>query len=256
MATKSPAGWIILVLVLAVPGVLFYHWYTHLDQAQKKALNMRVRIHDSGLFPSSNNKHKLVNPIAAAHQQDSAPAPKTAAAAASVAVSSVATVAAPQPAAAAVAFATQPAPGAPAVTPGGGALPTSATPATSPTLVVDPPAPSFLTWKDPTLSPYDHVRIKKMELDEQLRQQELRDAALHQKPKHQIKRTPPVEYSIDLQGIVSTAESGNRAIVNGEVVGPGDTLKTQAGPVKVLRITTQGVVFLHQNRKFSKTVSR
>ena len=50
MATKSSVGWLILAFALAVPGVLFYQWYTHLDLEKQKALSMKMRLKDTGLF--------------------------------------------------------------------------------------------------------------------------------------------------------------------------------------------------------------
>ena len=248
MATKSSVGWLILAFALAVPGVLFYQWYTHLDLEKKKALSMKVRLSETGLFQSSPKKDRLVNPLPPPAQ----PQP-----------------AAVQPAAASTAAAA----GLPAAAPVAGAVPPlTAAPAPTAAPALEPQAPAapaadaavapstgsqitaFLAWRDPTLSPYDQVRIEQIELERQIRLQDLQEAKEQQarpvrKPQVQIERL------IDLQGIVS-AGGVNKAIVNNEVVGEGDTIKTSAGAVRVVRITTQGVGFAFRDKRFSKSVSR
>jgi hypothetical protein len=228
MATKSSVGWLILAFALAVPGVLFYQWYTHLDLEKKKALGIKVRLQDTGLFQSSPKKDKLVNPIAPVAVPIPIPVP--------VAVSST-----------------------PAAVPDNEQVATAAPPPTDdlevPKASSAPAANSFLAWRDPTLSPHDQVRIEQLELEKQIRIDELKAAAEH---KAAPVRKPPVQIEklVDLQGIVSTPESGNRAIVNGEVVSEGDLVKTSAGPVKVLRITTQAVGFAYKDKRFNKSVNR
>jgi hypothetical protein len=230
MASKSSAGWLILLLALAVPGMPFYQWYSHLDKAQKKEFNnkVRVRIPDGGPFANDPNKNKLVNPI---HTEPAVPlanAPAAPLAAPPVAVPPVA--GGPTPAVAADATgAGNPASAAPAV---------SSAPATN----------VFLSWRDPTLSPYDQVRLEEALETELRRQQELRDAAQGKKrAPAKVKREPPIENKISLQGIV-----GKLAIVNGESVSEGDMV----GQVKVLRITSQEVIFGYKGRRFSKSVNQ
>ena len=232
MATKSSVGWLILAFALAVPGVLFYQWYTHLDLEKKKALGIKVRLQDTGLFQSSPKKDKLVNPIAPV--------------AVPVAVSST-PAAVPGNGQVAAAPPANPVPDSPS--------PPPADELAAPGSSSGPAANSFLAWRDPTLSPHDQVRIEQLELEKQLRIDELKAAAEH-KARPARKAQVQIEKLVDLQGIVSTPESGNRAIVNGEVVSEGDLVKTSAGPVKVLRITTQVVGFGYKDRRFNKTVNR
>ncbi|OGS41428.1 MAG: hypothetical protein A3J82_06300 [Elusimicrobia bacterium RIFOXYA2_FULL_69_6] len=113
---------------------------------------------------------------------------------------------------------------------------------------------AFLAWRDPTLSPYDQVRIEQIEVERQIRLQDLQEAA-EQKTRPVRKPQVQIEKMIDLQGIVS-AGGTNKAIVNNEVVGEGDTIKTSAGAVRVVRITTQGVGFAFKDKRFNKSVSR
>ncbi len=258
MATKSSVGWLILAFALAVPGVLFYQWYTHLDLEKKRALTTKVRLKDTDLFRNSPKQDKLINPIAPA----------------------VAPVAALQtPSGIGLAL------GAPPValsgggerlpSKDGGPLPADAIPASaSPTPVV-PSAPAtteaatpevpqahstpavnpFQAWRDPTLSPHDLVEIERLGLEKQLALAELKDRALN-RPKAPHK--PPsvhMEKLIDLQGIVSI-EGRNKAIVNNDMVAEGDIVKTKAGPVKVMRITIQKVIFGYKQKTFSKAVNR
>lgn len=207
MRSRGAAGWAVLVLALCVPGVLFYNWWSRMDKEKKRQLNVSVRKHtEAAPFADSENKNKLVNPVAA---QAAAPAP----APAPPLLPSLA-----QPEAA-------PAPAAPVA-------------ASTATALPDFPA------RDPMLSPYDVVRLKRQELEKIMRTSDLPSRRI-------VPVEPPVENNIDLQGIVS-AGGVNKAIVNGEVVGEGDTVE---GAV-ILKISGRSVVFRHKNRKFTKHVSR
>jgi hypothetical protein len=253
MATKSSIGWLILAFALAVPGVLFYQWYTHLDLEKKKALSMKVRLQETGLFPKSQQKGKLVNPIAQPASAAAAqPAADASAPAAGLPVPDSPAGAEPTAAVVPAATAVPPdpeEPGAPPPTvPASEAAP-EASPSTAAAQIN-----AFLAWRDPTLSPYDQVRIEQMALEKEIRLQELQDAA-EQKSKPVRKPQIQIEKLIDLQGIVS-AGGTNKAIVNNEVVGEGDTVKTSAGPIRVVRITTQSVGFAYKDKRFSKSVSR
>ncbi|MBI5240843.1 MAG: hypothetical protein HY926_10255 [Elusimicrobia bacterium] len=244
MATKSSVGWLILAFALAVPGVLFYQWYTHLDLEKKKALSMKVRLSETGLFQNSPKKDKLVNPIAqAAPPATAQPASSSSAPAAGLPAAAVPPGEAPPPDAA---------PAEASVPPGlpDQAADADAAVAGSTGSLIN----TFLAWRDPTLSPYDQVRMEQMELEKQIRLQELQEAA-EQRAKPAHKPQVQIEKLIDLQGIVS-AGGTNKAIVNNEVVGEGDLVKTSAGTVKIMRITTQGVAFAFKDKRFNKSVSR
>lgn len=213
MRGRGAAGWAILVLALAVPGLLFYNWWSRMDREKKRQLNISVRKHtEAAPFAGSENKNRLVNPVAAQAAVSTAAAAQTPAEAAAPAPSPAQPEAAPAPAGPVAASATA-------------ALP-------------DFPA------RDPMLSPYDMVRLKRQELEKMMRASEL-------SVKKIVPEEPPAENNIDLQGIVS-AGGVNKAIVNGEVVGEGDTVE---GAV-ILKISDRSVVFRHKNRKFTKYVSR
>ncbi|MDD5656532.1 MAG: general secretion pathway protein GspB, partial [Elusimicrobia bacterium] len=112
-----------------------------------------------------------------------------------------------------------------------------------------PQALAFQSWRDPTLSPYDVLRIKQNEIEREAKRQELRKAG------ERRGRANPAfnpERIVELQGIVSASDGSNRAIVNGEVVSEGDAISG----VRVLRITTRGVVFGYKNKRFMKAVNR
>ena len=154
MATKSSVGWLILAFALAVPGVLFYQWYTHLDLEKKRALSTKVRLKDTDLFRNSPKQDKLVNPIA--------------------------------PATAPVGASTSTAPGSGQVAAGSPVLPKSVVPSApaadapeGPQAPATPAANPFQAWRDPTLSPHDLVEIERLELEKQLALQELKDRALN-----------------------------------------------------------------------------
>lgn len=109
--------------------------------------------------------------------------------------------------------------------------------------------------RDPTLSPYDTYLLEQIEFNKKFRQSEVQEAAefkeenrAEQRP---VKKEPPIENSIKLQGIITNAQ-GNRAIIDGEMVSAGDFI----GKVKILRITSQEVTFQHKTRKFTKSVSK
>ena len=113
-----------------------------------------------------------------------------------------------------------------------------------------PAANPFLSWRDPTLSPYDQVRLER---EKKIREQEIKDNGNRPHAQARVKKNvPDFKRRIDLQGIVSMPPGSNRAIVNGKAVGEGDMI----GPVKVLRITPQEVLFGYKGGQFTKTVNR
>ena len=56
-SARGGLGWVILVVALAVPGVLFYNWWSHLkaDREKTVAAKARGRVPDGGVFLSSPN---------------------------------------------------------------------------------------------------------------------------------------------------------------------------------------------------------
>jgi len=239
-SARGGLGWVILVIALAVPGVLFYNWWSHLKADREKAVaaKARGRVPEGGVFQSSPNA-KLVNPMApaastaavsAAAAAPAAAAPVTAAPVAAPAVASAATIDAP-------AASTAPAEG---IQPAAFAASTA----------------TFVPLKrDPTLSPFDLVRILE---EEEARRKAAEDLANASKPRGGGKKGKPKVVDpaskVNLQGIVSNPDSGFKAIVNDEVLGVGEFIGDTK--IKIVKITDLGVTFLYQGKKFSKGVSR
>jgi hypothetical protein len=292
MATKSSAGWVILAAALAVPGFMFYQWYAHLNTQSKKDLETSVRRHmpaGAPIFGTAPASDKMTNPMAQPGQAAPASsAPGSApvgAASASAAAAAAAQTAAAQPNAPSVAAAPASPPAAvgatvaaatvpvvaaaapqsqapaPSVASSTGALMASAgapgapeaSGAASPysgVLQMGTIAPIVLA-RDPMLSPYDMVRIAEDELKKRRAAEEVEGAATKTQHKKRVVEERPAESLVDLQGIVSTGD-GDKAIVNGEVVGEGDLI----GQVKVVKITPTAVVFLYHKKRFIKGISK
>lgn len=260
MAGNRSTAWVFPVVILAVPGVMFYVWWSQLNAEQRKQMTQKIRRRTPEVFTASPAGSPLVNPIAqqaAAAPAEAAPQPAPGAQVAPGAVPVSAPAAAmpggAQPAA--LAQGMQPgapdagqAPAAPPSQPGQPEQPQpGAAPAVPPALPIAEIPPALLA-RDPTLSPFDVMRMEQLRLEQELEARRLEE----ERNRIRVKRDPPVDSLIDLQGVISTPDSGNKAIINGEIVGEGEIVSG----AKVVRITTQGVVFLHKGRKFTKTISR
>ncbi len=108
-----------------------------------------------------------------------------------------------------------------------------------------------LLSRDPTLSPYDIFRQEQLELEKLVKRREVDAAAEKSAPVK--KRERRIDEGISLQGIITDADGNTKAIINGEVVGAGDTVAEDA---KVLRISPQEVQFQRNNKKFRKRISK
>jgi len=228
-SARGGLGWVILVVALAVPGVLFFNWWSHLkaDREKSVAAKARGRVPDGGVFQSSPNA-KLVNPMTPAVSTEAAIAAAGAPAMAQAAVIAPAPSPVPEPAA------------------------TAQTPAA--VAVSTPPAGAPLK-RDPTMSPLDAVRIA---AEEEARRRAAEDLANLQKGRNRggpkpVKKKDP-KTLVELQGIVSNPESGFKAIVNNEVVGAGEYIGNSR--IKVIKISDLGVTFEYEGKRFSKGVSR
>lgn len=254
----APGGgkgaWALLGVALLVPCFLFYQWWARMDKAKKESLNQKIRSRGINAFDGAGkNKERLNNPMAQGDQT----------AAAAQAAQTVAPVpgaqAAPPVAAGPEAQPTQapaPAPAAEPAQPAPGAEPPPADAA------AQPPAPSTavpgyylagagIPDRDPTLSPYDFLRLRRIEEEKLARILELQE---RNKPRVVRKAVePPIERTIDLQGIVSNAEGENKAIINGEIFGEGELIN---GKVKILRIGAQSVVFAYKAKRFTMSVNQ
>lgn len=239
-SARGGLGWVILVIALAVPGVLFYNWWSGLKAEREKAVaaKARGRVPEGGVFQSSPNA-KLVNPMA--------PSVSTAAA------SEPAVIAAEDASAAAVT-----APGVVAAASAAEPPPVAAEPAVS-----TEPAASFSAStttiiplkRDPTLSPFDHVRLLEEEEARRKAAEDLANASRARAPRAPQKPKPVNPATlVNLQGIVSNPQSGYKAIVNDEVLGVGEYVGSTR--IRIVKITDLGVTFNFQGKTFSKGVSR
>ncbi len=246
-SARGGLGWVILVIALAVPGVLFFNWWSHLKADREKAVaaKARGRVPEGGVFQSSPNA-KLVNPMAPASSTAAVAAPAAApadAAPASASVTAAPVAAAPSaPAVASAATIDAPAAAAAPVE-GGQAAAFSVSTA------------AFVPLKrDPTLSPFDLVRILE---EEEARRKAAEDLENAKRVRVRGPRKPKAvdpETQINLQGIVSNPDSGFKAIVNDEVLGVGEFVGKTG--IKIVKISDLGVTFVHQGKRFTKGVSR
>lgn len=242
---RGGLGWVILVIALAVPGVLFFNWWSHLKADREKAVaaKARGRVPEGGVFQSSPNA-KLVNPMAPAASTAAVAAPAAAPADAAPAAAPVAAPVAAPSAPDVASAATIDAPAASSAPAEGGQAAAFAV-----------STAAFVPLKrDPTLSPFDLVRILEEEEARRKAAEDLENAkrVRVRGPKKQKAVDPASQ--INLQGIVSNPESGFKAIVNDEVLGVGE-LVGRTG-IKIVKISDLGVTFLFQGKKFSKGVSR
>jgi hypothetical protein len=267
---RGGLGWLVLIAALAVPSFLFYNWWSHQKAEHDRglAVKARSRLPQGGVFQTpSPASDRLVNPIsstataaapatstAAVAATSAAPAPAGAAAVpvpAGAAAPSAASGALPPPSAAALpaasASAVPAAMSAPAAAPG-------AVSASSGTTIVLP--------RDPMMSPLDLVRIREAEAEKERIARQIWEAAHRPKPKklvvRKVKRVePPIEDSVELQGIVARPDGDNMAIVNNATVNPGDTFSVdgRSGRVRIVRISAAEVLFEYKKHFFKKTVN-
>lgn len=227
-AAKGGLGWAILAAALAVPGFLFYNWWSHLKAERLKTISLKARgrVPAGGVFAlPAPSAVKLVNPVAVATAAPAAAAPGTVPDA--LAVSSAAPAAVLSPAAAAPVD-----------------------------VVAQSSAPEVAALpRDPMLSPMDIVRIQQEELERSLAEERMKEELIS-RSKPRVIPEIRIETYVDLQGIVANPDGGSKAIVNDVVVGVGETFEARGRQVRVLKITAAGVTFQYKNKRFVKHVSR
>ncbi len=259
MATRNNAAWLVLAAALAVPGFMFFYWWTNLNTQSRSDLQRRVRrrLGGSQVFGAAPAQEKLRNPMSPAASPAAAPA------AAPVAVSSGAAGLTPRPGGLVASAAAQPAP---SVAAHPAAAPATSAPSAAPAASAEKPDAALsvlqtgpigqiVLARDPLLSPYDLVRIaqeeeRKRQIEEELKKAAWLRAHPPKRPKYVPQEVDP-NTLVELQGIVSNDE-GDKAIVNGEMVQEGDTI---AG-VKVLKISPTAVVFQYRKKRFMKGISK
>jgi hypothetical protein len=273
-ARRSGLGWVILAAALAVPGFLFYNWWSHLKAEHDKgvAAKARSRAAEGSVFqtpPPSARPLGAVNVSTSAAAPGAATAPNVMANAAPTAMPNTM----PNGNAAPLAKA----PLNPAPNPIGGG-PNSGAPA--PMNAVSAPSPSAFSAasstptasgvaissaavltlsRDPMMSPMDKVRIREAEAEAERNRQAILDAANNKKRPHavHVKKEPPIESRVELQGIVARPDGDNMAIVNGSTINPGESFAVDgfSSKVKVLKITSSEVTFEYKKQHFKKNVN-
>lgn len=251
MNERGSAQWLILLLVLAVPGAMFFYWYSNLNAESKRKLEAKVRNRmPGGVFSEPPKGDKFVNPIADSTTASTDTASGLQQSSGSVAGLTQDAVSPPSSDPSSIGsnsqLASDPLAALKALDTGAALAQASPAPA--------PVAGGIAIARDPTLSPYDLIRVEQLAFEKQLKAMEVLNAGKEAKEQNRQpkKVEPPIEDSIDLQGIVSTPDGGEKAIVNGEVVGEGEFV----GAAKVLRITGSSVIFTHKGRRFSKAISK
>jgi len=258
---RGGLGWVILAAALAVPGFLFYNWWSHLKAERDHAISAKAsKRADGGVFqtppPAAG---RLVNPMASSTgaAPGLTPPPMTAG---TVSTSAPAN-AAPALAAVAPGRAPRPAPVPPlpgAARTAGAALAPAAPPAAGTAPVSVSSTPTIVLSRDPMMSPMDLVRLQEEALAEEARRKALEEAN-RPKPaaKKRVRMQPPIERKIELQGIVAKADGENLAIINGTTINPGEsfTVDNYKGKVKVLKITSSEVMLDYNGRKIRLSVN-
>lgn len=242
-ALRGYAGWLALLLSLAIPAWMAYNWWSHLNDESKRQMSRKIRRRlpqGEGLFPGSPWREKFINPMAGA-----APVVSSGTLRGNNSFSRTAPqqpISRAQSAAAAAAMtADKPALAAPAAAPAEAAVATVLNRSTaahanaSPAPAVKAVERTFIA-RDPTLSPSDL-----MGMDQE---------GASRRPSAGVEsRKGRIENAVDLQGIVAVGRR-NKAIVNGRMVGEGDSI----GQIKVVRITINRVTFAYKDKRFTKVV--
>ncbi|MDE2512407.1 MAG: hypothetical protein KGL74_14875 [Elusimicrobia bacterium] len=251
---RAGLGWLILAAALAVPGFLFYNFYSHLKADREKgvAAKARSRAAEGSVFQTQPASLRVAVVQAS-----------TAAAVGTAALPTGATPnPAPHPMAAVPAVPAAPAapvnPTAPAAVnaaPGGA----GSSAFRNPGGVAVSSAPVLTLSRDPMMSPMDLVREREAELERERNEEAIRRAREEGNRPHRkaVRKEPPIDTRIELQGIIARPDGDNMAIVNGNTVNPGEMISVDgyAAKVKVLRITSSEVTFEYKNKHFKKSVN-
>ncbi|MDE2142588.1 MAG: hypothetical protein KGJ84_09280 [Elusimicrobia bacterium] len=257
---RAGLGWLILAAALAVPGFLFYNFYSHLKADREKgvAAKARSRAAEGSVFQTqpASLRVAVVQPSTAAaggtaalpNGAPAAPAPRQ--------LPGAPPNPAPQPMAAVPAAPVNPtAPAALNAAPGGA----GSSAFRNPGGVAVSSAPVLTLSRDPMMSPMDLVREREAELERERNEEAIRRAREEGNRPHRkaVRKEPPIDTRIELQGIIARPDGDNMAIVNGNTVNPGEMISVDgyAAKVKVLRITSSEVTFEYKNKHFKKSVN-
>ncbi len=248
MAKKSPAGWIILILVLALPGVIFYFGWVRLREKRvsrrfgaRPPLGQVFNSAPPGVRVLNSIPVKLAVPVAQTATQSSA-------AAKALLTSLPHSSASPQSPQAAV-----PA-GLPAsqsrnisnIAKSVSKTPPVSAPSTSVAMSSQNQKLTIPQLKrDPTLSPADRKEI----YDILHPKPKPKPKIVHYRPKK--KKGPPIESLIDLEGIIFVSPVNAKAIINGNIMKVGELVHG----AKIVKIEKKKVTFSYRGRRIIKAMS-
>ncbi len=235
MAKKSPAGWVVLMLVLALPGLAFYFWWNHLGGNHNVTQKLAKTQPFSRVFNASPPGTKVSIPRFSSAPMAPASSPQASPKSPVVAKTMPAALARPGVST----------PSSVSLVNAGKPLTTSSVSA----MALKPVAQNGQKLavptlkRDPTLSPTDRQEIYDL---------------LHPKPKPKIvrrrikkKKGPPIESLIDLSGIIFMSPSNAKAIINGNLMKVGQMVHG----AKIIEIEKQKVIFSYHGRKVIKVMS-
>ncbi len=239
MARKSPAGWLILVLVLALPGLIFYFgWVRVREKRASRSISVPPSL--GQVFNSAPPGTRVLNSRPAKSMAPVIPTDKFSATAKALPAPVPHPVTSPQAATHVKTPLSEPRDLANAGKP---VLKTPPVLAAKPVSVESPKLTVPQLKRDPTLSPTDRKEIYDM---------------LHPRPKPRVvhrrfkkKRGPPIETLIDLEGIIFVSPANAKAIINGNIMKVGGLVHG----AKIIKIEKQKVVFSYHGRRVIKVMS-
>ncbi len=216
MKHRGAFGWLFFFTVIAVPGLLFYYWWSGFPGrgGSGSSAPIRPQLRPEILFsPSENPEGKLENFLASEESKPPAAAP----------TEPIAEPAAKEPV----------------------EEPSPETPASA---AKEDPKPEELgsglllaDLRDPTKSPYDHFLIEQRKLEAIIRK-------IESEPKPVVEQ--PIDRLIHLQGIISI-NGKNKAIINDHDAGVGDLVGTRTRKARVILIRSNSVLLEYKGRRFS-----
>ncbi len=241
MAKKNSGAWLLPVVILALPGFMFYFWWSHLGGAHK--ITPIGKLHKSvipGLFNAAPPDSTLDNPITSdAHSHLSNVPPVSSKSPKSLSTQSVVNKKETRPLGGKPSPPIQKSSGLTSSlnSPGNVAATKNLTKTSGGSSLL----PSPQIKRDPTLSPDD-----RRELRDRLKPKRFTRA--HIKPK---KKEPPIESLLSVQGIIFISPSNVKAIVNGHILRPGELVHG----AKIIKILPQKVIFSYKGRQFVKVMN-
>lgn len=215
MARKNSSGWLVPAVILTLPCFMFYFWWSHLGRGTRKTALMGQSRKTSvrGLFNAAPPNAKLSNPISAFKP-------------------ALATSQPPLP------IKKRKPERLLALSPSTLGVSVKKSVAVASGI---PDSPKIK--RDPTLSPEDRREIKEMSAPKSVPRKITR--------RRSKKKNIPIERLIDLEGIIFVSPANVKAIVNGHIRRPGESVHG----AKILSILQQKVIFSYNGRQFVKVMN-